>query len=104
MGDVLYFNSLNGKRSRYGIRISGKADDVIAEIRKHANAKGYINLELKELRQEGKYGKTHYLVVDTYQRDQQEPAAQPAPPPPASQEGWGSQASAPADESEELPF
>jgi hypothetical protein len=102
MGEAIYFNSLTGKRSKYGIRISGKAEDVIDEIRKHANAKGYINLELKELRQEGKYGKTHYLVVDTYQRDQQ--TEQAAPSPPASQEGWGTKPSAPADETDDLPF
>jgi hypothetical protein len=101
MADVIYFNSLNGKRSKYGIRISGKAEDVIAEIRKHANAKGYINLEVKEMREEGKYGKTHYLVVDTYQRDQQEPVAQPAPTPPASQEGFPSQDTGEVDD---LPF
>lgn len=98
---AIYFNSLNGKRSKYGVRISGKAEDVIAEIRKHSNAKGYINLELKERREEGKYGQTHYVVVDTYEpAGQQE---QPAPPPPASQTGW-SQPPAPEPEPDDLPF
>lgn len=101
MSAPVYFNSLTGKRSKYGIRISGKADDVIAEILKHANAKGYINLEVKELREEGKYGKTHYLIVDTYQRDQQE---QPAPPPPASQQGFAPQPSQTEVPIDDLPF
>lgn len=101
MADQVYINSLTGKRSKYGIRISGKAEEVIAEIRKYANAKGYINMEVKEMRQEGKYGKTHYVILDTYQRDQQE---QSAPPPPASQQGWGAQPSQPAEETDDLPF
>lgn len=89
MGEVIYFKGLYGKRSKYGIRLSGKAEDVIRSIREHTNAKGYINLEVKERREEGKYGDTHYVTVDTYepQGRSQPPAQQaPAPPPPADPE------------------
>jgi hypothetical protein len=96
MADVIYFNSLSGKRGKYGIRISGNADKVIEEIRKHTNAKGYINLEVKERREEGKYGQTHYVVVDTYQSRNDEQAASP---PPASQQGWAA-----PTEGDDFPF
>lgn len=104
MADQIYINSLTGKRSKYGIRISGKAEEVIAEIRKHSNDKGYINLEVKEMRQEGKNGKTHYVILDTYNSRDQQPSEQPAPAPPASQQGWSAQPSQPAEETDDLPF
>lgn len=62
-----YLNSLNGKQGKYGIKISGKAEDVIAEIKKYANDKGYINLEIKERKEPGRYGHTHYVVLDTWE-------------------------------------
>lgn len=100
MANPIYFNSIRGKSGKYGIKLTGKAQDIIEEIQKHTNAKGYINLELKERRSEGKYGETHYVVVDTY-AGQQEQREQPAPPPPASQQGW----TEPAGNSEDdLPF
>jgi len=99
MANTIYFNSLKGKRSKYGVRISGKAEDVINEIRQHMNAKGYINLELKERQSEGKFGQTHYLIVDTYGAQDRE--EQPAPPPPPSQQGWQEPVSS---EPDDLPF
>ena len=38
--EKVYFNSLKGKKTKYGIRIVGKVDDVIAEIMKHENMDG----------------------------------------------------------------
>lgn len=69
MADTIYFNSLSGKKSKFGIKLSGKADKVIEEIKLHTNEKGYINLELFERRTEGKYGETHSLKVDKWERD-----------------------------------
>lgn len=59
--------SINGKESKYGIKLSGKADKVIEEIRKHTNEKGYINLEILKRKEPGKYGETHYVKVDTWE-------------------------------------
>jgi hypothetical protein len=67
MSETIYFNSLRGKKANYGIKLSGKATDLIAEIQKHTNSKGFINLELKERKQPDNYGNTHYAVVDTYE-------------------------------------
>lgn len=70
MSETIYLNSLRGKKSNYGIKLSGKAADVIAEIQKHTNAKGFINLELKERKQADNYGNTHYAILDTYEQKQ----------------------------------
>lgn len=67
MSETIYLNSLRGKRSNYGIKLSGKASDIIAEIQKHTNSKGFINIELKERKQPDNYGNTHYAVVDTWE-------------------------------------
>jgi Cys-tRNA synthase (O-phospho-L-seryl-tRNA:Cys-tRNA synthase) len=58
--------SINGKESKYGIKLSGKADKVIEEIKKHTNEKGYFNFELKKRTELGKYGETHYVKVDDW--------------------------------------
>ena len=58
--------SINGKESKYGIKLSGKAEKVIEEIRKHTNEKGYFNFELLKRKEEGKFGETHYVKVDDW--------------------------------------
>lgn len=71
MADTIYINGVYCKKKNYGIGISGKASDLIAEIQKHTNSKGYIRLELKERREADKSGNTHYLIVDTWEPQQQ---------------------------------
>jgi hypothetical protein len=75
MADTIYLNGIYCKKKTYGIGISGKASDIIAEIQKHTNSKGYVRLELKERKEPDKNGNTHYLIVDTYepQAQQQRP-------------------------------
>ena len=63
-----YFNSLRGKKTKYGIRIFGKVDDVIAEIMKHEKH-GWINLEIKERREPDAKNCTHYLTVDEFVKE-----------------------------------
>ena len=65
-----YINSIRGKQSNYGIKLSAKAADLIAEIQKNTNSKGYINIEIKERKQPDNYGNTHYAVLDTYEPKQ----------------------------------
>lgn len=62
--------SINGKKSKYSIKLSGKADKVIEEIKKHTNEKGYFNFELCERKEPGKYGETHYVKVDEWKPEQ----------------------------------
>lgn len=58
--------SINGKKSKYGIKLSGKAEKVIEEIKKHTNEKGYFNFELLERKEPGRFGETHYVKVDDW--------------------------------------
>ena len=67
MADKIYFNGFNGKATKYGVKLSGKADKIIEEIKKHTNAKGYINLEVQPRREPDKYGNTHTIIVDTWE-------------------------------------
>lgn len=58
--------SINGKESKFSIKLSGNAEKVIAEIQKHTNEKGYFNFELCKRKEPGKYGETHYVKVDEW--------------------------------------
>jgi hypothetical protein len=64
--------SINGKESKYSIKLSGKADKVIEEIRKHTNEKGYFNFELCKRKEPGKYAETHYVKVDGWKPKEKE--------------------------------
>lgn len=71
MSETIYLNGVYCKKKNYGIGISGKASDLIAEIQRHTNSKGYIRLELKERKEADKNGNTHYIIVDTFEPQQQ---------------------------------
>lgn len=55
----------NGTWSK--VRIGLHAETLIAFVKQHANAAGYINFELKEKREPDQYGNTHSLSLDTWQ-------------------------------------
>lgn len=61
-----YINGTKLKKTNFSIKFSGKTEDFIGQLQAITNAKGYFNLEIKEKREAGKYGDTHYLVVDEY--------------------------------------
>ncbi len=65
-----YVNGATLKKSNYGIKFSGKADEFIAEIRKNTNEKGYFNFEIKERQQPSEKGVTHYIQVDEWKGGQ----------------------------------
>jgi hypothetical protein len=66
--ETIYFNGFNkAKETQYSIKISGNVDKLIAELEKHKNEKGYINLELKKRKEPDQYGNTHYVVLDTWE-------------------------------------
>ena len=50
------------------INLSVKAQEVIAFAQAHANQGGYLNLVVATRRTPGKYGETHSVYLDTYQR------------------------------------
>lgn len=75
MAETIYFNSLRGKQGNYGLKVTGKVEDIIAELQKHANSKGYINLEIKQRKEADKFGYTHYAVVDTWEPNKGNAAA-----------------------------
>lgn len=68
MSETIYFKGFgSAKQSKYGIRISGKLDKLIAELGNIANEKGYVNLEIKQRKEPDKFGNSHYIVVDTWE-------------------------------------
>jgi hypothetical protein len=74
MADKIYFNGVFIKKGKYGLKLTGKSADIIAEIQKHTNSKGYLNLELNERKEADKNGNTHYLTVDTWEPGAARPA------------------------------
>jgi hypothetical protein len=49
------------------LKLSFHASTLIAFVRQHANAKGYINLGVSERKQPGQYGDTHCVWLDTWE-------------------------------------
>jgi len=64
------------------IRLSFKADELIAFVQEHVNERGYINLTLSKRREVSQYGETHSLMLDQWkpkpkdEYDQRPPAEQ----------------------------
>ena len=78
MSDVIYVGK--GKQSKFGYRFSVCLSDLPAEHINEFNGKKYINLELKEMRQPDKFGKTHTVTVDTWKPEAKpEPSNEPMP-------------------------
>jgi hypothetical protein len=49
------------------LRISFDADALIEFVKNHTNAKGRINLGVSKRREEGKYGETHTVWLNTWE-------------------------------------
>ena len=73
------------------LKVSFKADKLIAFANQHVNAKGYVNLVFARSKEVGKYGDTHYAYLDTWEP---KPKVEPVDPPPAKN----------AKDSDDLPF
>jgi len=63
------------------LKLSGKADKIIAFINEHANDKGYINLTVSRRKTPGQYGDTHSVALDTWK-----PKGESVPPQAATTE------------------
>jgi len=68
-----YLNKVTLKESKFGIKFSGKTDEVIAQLLAITNEKGYFNLEILKRKQVGNYGETHYVKVDEWKPEQKAP-------------------------------
>ena len=69
--ETIYANGFSAKRTEKDpdfivVRLSLIKDDAIAFINKHANAEGWVNLEIKNGREEGKFN----VTLNTYQAPQ----------------------------------
>ena len=65
-----YINSIKVKTGKFGLKVSGKLEDIYAELKQHVNEKGYINLEFKQRKEPGKYGETHSVTIDEWKPNQ----------------------------------
>lgn len=65
-----YINSIKVKQGKFGLKVSGKVDDIIAELKANQNEKGYINLDFNPRKQIGKYGESHNVTVDYWEPNQ----------------------------------
>lgn len=86
---------INGKKSKFGIKLSGKTDDVIKALLEATNERGYFNIEVLERKQPGKFGETHYVKEDTWQPD-------PSKAPPKKEETYKPDPF--TEDSSDLPF
>ncbi len=64
--NTIYFNSLRGRKTQFGTKLSINVEKFIEELKANQNEKGYVNIELKERREADKYGNTTYAVLDTW--------------------------------------
>lgn len=55
-----------GKAGKYGTKISICLTDLPKEHINEYQGKKYINLEINEMKQPDKFGKTHTITVDTW--------------------------------------
>ena len=74
MSEKVYINGIfiKEKETKFGkiIACSVKADSFIEEIKKHTNAKGYVNFDLLQRKEADKNGNTHYAVLNTFQKSE----------------------------------
>lgn len=69
MSEKIYIKA-SVKESKYGLRLSGKSEEVIAQIKANTNEKGYFNWNINPRKEKGKYGETHSVTVDTWQPEE----------------------------------
>jgi hypothetical protein len=73
--EKIYVKNVSVKEGKFGLKLSGKAEDVIAQIKANTNSRGYFNWNIDKRREVGKYGETHSVSVDTWEPTQKtEPA------------------------------
>lgn len=93
------------------MKISVHADSLIEFLKKHKNARGYVNFGVTELKAEGRFGQTHCMWLDTWT-----PEGQPRATQQQTQQGFANMRKAtaaappstpaekPQDDQEDVPF
>lgn len=61
--------SAKARDGRFGeeFSISFNVEKMLAFIKEHKTAKGYVNLKMNKRRDVGKFGETHSVTLDTWQ-------------------------------------
>jgi hypothetical protein len=71
MSDKIYLNGIFIKEveNKFGkqIRVSINVNQFVEELRKHANLKGYVNIDINQRKEADKFGNTHYAKLNTYE-------------------------------------
>jgi len=87
MSEKVYVPKSSAKEvsGQYGkfIKLSFKADDLRAFLDQHTNEKGYLNLTISQRKEDGKFGDTHSVCLDTWKptgRQADAPSAELEPP------------------------
>jgi hypothetical protein len=104
MAETIYFNGFNCKQSKFGIKLSGKLETIIESLKQHVNDKGYVNLEICPRREADKYGNTHYVKVDTWQKPEGYQPNQPSQVKEYKQDNQTSPNGIVSPPSDDLPF
>lgn len=60
------------KKGKFSIKLSVKVTDFIQWLKENENEKGYVNTEIKERKEPGKYGDTHYMTLDEWKPEKKE--------------------------------
>lgn len=82
MSETIYLNCRAKARStQFGeiINVSMKVEDLIAFANEHKNQGGYLNLSVRKRKQEGRFGETHSIVLDTWEPRRREGGGETEP-------------------------
>lgn len=60
------------KKGKFSLKCSIKTVDFLEWIKENTNEKGYVNIEIKERKEAGKYGDTHFAVLDEWKPEKKE--------------------------------
>jgi len=60
------------KKGKFSLKCSVKTSDFLQWLNENTNDKGYCNIEIKERKEPGKYGDTHYAVLDEWKPEKKE--------------------------------
>ena len=65
-----YINSIKITKSKFGLKLKGKLETIIEELKK-TQKNGWINFEIKERKDIGKFGETHTVTLDEFEPKKQ---------------------------------
>ena len=66
MSEKKYVKGVYLKKGKFGLKMSINVEKFCDEIKRMQNEKGFINVDINELKQVDKFNNTHYMVVDEW--------------------------------------